>query len=64
MITKTFHSPFLRPKNAAAYLGISISTFWRWVQRGTLPKGVRLSPRCTIWKIEALDTFIKSKKEA
>lgn len=51
----------LRPKEAARYLGIGLSTFWRWVQQGILPQGTRLSARCTVWRIDALDTFLESR---
>ncbi len=51
----------LRAKDASKYLGISVPTFWRWVQAGTLPKGTRLSNRCTVWKICDLDLFLSSK---
>lgn len=47
-----------RAKEAARYLGIATSTFWRWVGQGRLPQGTRLSQRCTIWPKEALDAFI------
>ncbi|MFR5645213.1 MAG: helix-turn-helix transcriptional regulator [Bilophila wadsworthia] len=39
----------MRAADAAKYLGIALSTFWRWVSQGRLPKGKRLSPRCTVW---------------
>lgn len=48
----------LRAKGAAAYLGISVSTFWRWVQQGRINKGTRLSARCTVWPREELERFM------
>lgn len=54
----------LRAKGAAAYLGISTSTFWRWVSEGRIAKGTRLSARCTVWRREALDAFLKRQAEA
>lgn len=56
-------APVLRPRQAAAYLSIGISTFWRWVAEGRLPQGTRLSARCTVWRREALDAFL-AKAEA
>ena len=47
-----------RAKDAAAYLGIGESTFWRWVSLGKLPKGKALSAGVTAWKKEWLDDFI------
>lgn len=54
----TFH---LRAKGAAAYLGISQSTFWRWVQQGRIHKGTRLSARCTVWPREELERFMQEQ---
>lgn len=48
----------MRAKSAAAYLGIGISTFWRWVADGRLPKGTRLSARVTVWKLEDIEQFL------
>lgn len=51
----------LRAKQAAAYLGISVSTFWRWVKQGRLHKGTRLSARCTVWPREELERFMEQQ---
>ena len=48
----------MRPKNAAAMLGIGLSTFWRYVQQGRLPPGTHLSPRCTVWLRSDLEAFL------
>ena len=38
-----------RPKQAAALLGISLPTLWRWIkERQDFPKPIRLSARCTV----------------
>nr|WP_299795539.1 AlpA family phage regulatory protein [Ramlibacter sp.] len=45
----------LRPRVAAATLGISISTLWTWNrERVDFPKGIRLSPRCTVFNEDSL----------
>lgn len=54
----------LRAKGAAAYLGISQSTFWRWVQQGRINKGTRLSARCTVWPREELERFMERQASA
>jgi len=41
---------FYRAKEAAARLRIGVSTFWRWVQIGKIPKGKKIGERVTIWK--------------
>ncbi|MDL2286718.1 helix-turn-helix domain-containing protein [Desulfococcaceae bacterium OttesenSCG-928-F15] len=52
----------LRVKDAATFLGIAQSTFWRWAQEGKLPKGIRLSTRCTVWKREDLEAFLEQRE--
>lgn len=47
--TKDTTGGALRAKDAAQFLGISVSTFWRWVGEGRIPRGKRLSARCTVW---------------
>lgn len=45
----------VRPKDAAIALGISLPTFWRWQkERQDMPRGMRLSPRCTVYDLNAL----------
>ena len=40
----------LRPKQAAALLGCSVATLWRWNKlRQDFPAPRRLSARCTVW---------------
>ncbi len=53
----------LRAKDAAHFIGIGVSTFWRWVQEGRLPQGIRLSSRCTVWRVRDLEDFLNGKTE-
>ncbi len=53
-----------RAKEAAAYLGIAQSTFWRWVRDEVLPEGTLLSPRCRVWEITDIDAFLESKRKS
>jgi predicted DNA-binding transcriptional regulator AlpA len=57
-------NPALRAKGAACFLGIGQSTFWKWVAEGRLPKGTRLSARCTIWRQETLEAFLRQAEGA
>ena len=54
----------LRAKEAIQYLGIGESTFWRWVHENRLPKGKKISPRVTLWRVEDLDNFLAMTSEA
>lgn len=53
----------LRAKDAAKFLGIGISTFWRWAQQGKIPRGIRLSSRCTVWKLTDLERVLNESAE-
>lgn len=48
----------MRAADAAKHLGIALSTFWRWVSQGRLPKGKRLSARCTVWLRSDIERFL------
>lgn len=37
-----------------ALFGISPPTVWRWVKKGTLPAGRKLSVACTAWNVGQL----------
>ncbi len=48
----------LRAKAGAAFLGIGLSTFWKWHAEGKIPPGIRLSTRCTVWRREVLERVL------
>lgn len=52
------NNKMMRAKEAADFLGIGISTLWRWAKEGRLPKGISLSARCTVWRREDLEKFV------
>jgi len=48
----------LRPKSAAEFLGIGVSTLWSWAKkRADFPKPRHLSPRCTVFDMAELDAW-------
>lgn len=49
-----------RPKEAARFLGIGKSTFFRWVQQGIIPPGIHLGSRVTIWRRETLEQVLNN----
>ena len=51
-----------RPKEAALFLGVGLSTVWLYVKQGKL-KTIKLSDRVTIISKESLDNFINSSAE-
>jgi predicted DNA-binding transcriptional regulator AlpA len=46
---------WLSAAQLAARYGINKATVWRWVQRGALPRGVRLSDQCTRWRLDEIE---------
>lgn len=51
---------YFRAKEAAAYLRIGLSTFYRRVQAGAIPPGIRQSVHCVLWTRDSLDAFMAS----
>lgn len=52
----------LRPAQAAATLGVSVSTLWAWAKtRSDFPQPRRLSARCTVFDAIELAIYIKSE---
>lgn len=50
-------STSLRARQAAKFLGIGESTFWRWVKERDLPKPIKLGPRTTVWPLDKLTAW-------
>jgi excisionase family DNA binding protein len=50
----------LRPKEAAVYLGIGLSTFWLYVKQGKL-KATRISDRITLIDKPQMDSFLRGE---
>ena len=53
----------VRAREGAAILRVSVSSYWRYVQQGLLPRGIRLTPRCTVWRMADLDAFVARQAE-
>jgi len=49
-----------RPKEAALYLGVAISTIWLYAKQNKITP-IKLSPRVTIFKKDDLDRFISNQ---
>jgi predicted DNA-binding transcriptional regulator AlpA len=50
---------FLRLPQVLAVIPVSRSTWWSWVQSGKAPAGIKLGPRITAWRSEAIREFIE-----
>lgn len=48
---------YLRDSEVGARYGVQRVTVWRWAKAGRLPKPVRLSDRCSRWRLADLLAF-------
>ena len=53
----------VRAREGAQVLRVSRATFWRYVKLGLLPRGIRLTPRCTVWRKVDLENFVARQAE-
>lgn len=54
---------FYRVRDIAGPTGIlpiGISTFWRWVGQGLLPKPIKFGSRCSMWEVKAMDEAVST----
>ena len=56
-----------RAKDAAAYLGMGLTSFYDLINEGKIRQGLVFSARCRVWRRQWLDQFIdaveKEQKE-
>jgi predicted DNA-binding transcriptional regulator AlpA len=55
---------YLTDKQVADRFGVARSTPWRWAERGTFPKPVKLSPGCTRWRLLDVEAWEAAKEAA
>nr|WP_254722216.1 AlpA family phage regulatory protein [Gilvimarinus xylanilyticus] len=48
----------MRVRRVCDSVGVSKTTWYKWVQEGKAPKGIRLSPGITVWRKSDIDAFI------
>ena len=48
---------FFSDKQLSLKYSVARSSIWRWVQEGTFPKPVRLTPGCSRWKLSDLEKW-------
>lgn len=57
-------SAVMRPKQAAAYCGFSVTSLWRLEQTDPdFPRKIRFSTRCVGFRLVDLDAYLQSKAE-
>lgn len=55
------NSAYIRLPVLMRLYGISAASCWRGIQRGTIPKGRKLSERCTAWNVGLVRESLASK---
>jgi predicted DNA-binding transcriptional regulator AlpA len=60
MDTKLPESGFVRLPQILAVFPVSRSAFWAGVKTGRYPKPVKLSPRCTAWRVDDIHALIEN----
>lgn len=53
--------PLLRPAAAAAYIGVSMSSFYNLIEQGYLPRPLKLGPRTAAVPKRWLDQVIAAR---
>ena len=51
----------LRPRELAAYVGLSLATLWRLRRAGALPQPIRLSANCVGWRTSVVDGWLAQR---
>jgi predicted DNA-binding transcriptional regulator AlpA len=58
------NSAFVRLPVVAMAYGYSKATVWRNVKKGTMPKPVKISERCTAWNVGLIRADLAAKAAA
>lgn len=62
---ETINPAVLRPKQAAAYIGVSLPSIWRFAKEDPdFPQPFKIGPNASAIFREELDAWLKSKREA
>lgn len=43
-------------------LPVSVNSLWRWVKAGKFPAPIKLSPRCTVWRVGAVRAWLAAQQ--
>lgn len=55
---------YVRAKEAAQYLGISISTLWHWAKtRAGFPRPIKAGERVTLFDLVAIDAWLQEQRQ-
>jgi prophage regulatory protein len=54
---------FIRPKELAMQLGISLCTLWRYQKQNKLPKAISLGSRMKGWRVETINQWLEEQEK-
>lgn len=55
-----FEREYFRAKDIAARYGIAVSTVRLWARKGRLPDPIKMTRRCSLWKIEDVEKVFQN----
>lgn len=55
---------FYRLPQLKTRLGVSGSSIWAWVKKGTFPAPIKLAQNTTAWRLSDIETWEKSRIQA
>lgn len=55
---------FVRLDEVLRIFPVGRSTWWQGIKDGRYPKGIKLSPRTTAWKVEDIRNLIETVEQA
>ena len=55
-------TPYVRLEALLRILPFSPSTLWRLVRAGSFPRPVKLAPRITAWRLEAVEAWLAERE--
>lgn len=55
------HGEWLSDKQIAAELGVHRVTVWRWTRTQEFPEPIKLSERCTRWRVADVIDWLKKR---
>lgn len=59
-----FTAAILRPDKAAAYLGISRNTIYRWLrEKPSFPRLIKIGERSSGWRVADLDAWLDAQAQ-
>lgn len=55
--------PFMRRDAVLHVIGLPTSSFYRLIERGEFPRGVRISARTVGWRRSVVEKFMRAREE-